>query len=114
MDLLARYELIISQALTELNPPAISTEPAQAAQQHGELAFGLGDILYRLSIEHGVPFNQFRQDTIDLLTAQRPVTARAPKAGGKGQTPPPFAASFAGYHPTILLALETMPQDLES
>ncbi len=112
MELLERYELIFFQALNELNPPALSESAPELARQHGELAPPLGDILYRLAIEHGVPYNQFRRDSIELLVLQKPVTAPAGKRAAK-KSAPEFAAAVQKYHPLLLLALETMPPDSE-
>jgi predicted secreted protein len=104
MELLDRYQLILRQGLTELKPE-ISTQPAQAAHDQSEMAPALGDILYRLCIEHGVEFNGFRESAIELISKEKPVPAgarRAPKA---------FGAGFERFHPLILLALETFPPD---
>jgi hypothetical protein len=66
MELLDRYQLILRQGLSELKPE-ISPQPAQAIQEQGEMAPALGDILYRLCIEHGVEFNGFRESAIELI-----------------------------------------------
>jgi hypothetical protein len=104
MELLDRYQLILRQGLTELKP-SISPQPAQAAQEQSEMAPALGDILYRLCIEHGVEFNAFRESSIELITKEKPV----PAGGRRGSKA--FGAGFERFHPLILLALETMPPD---
>jgi predicted secreted protein len=104
MELLDRYQLILRQGLSELKP-AISPEPAQAAQEQSEMAPAFGDILYRLCIEHGVEFNGFRESAIELITKEKPVPAGARRASKS------FGAGFERFHPLILLALETMPPD---
>jgi predicted secreted protein len=104
MELLDRYQLILKQGLSELKP-AISAQPAQAAQEQGEMAPALGDILYRLCIEHGVEFNGFRDSAIELISKEKPVVAGA-RRGAKS-----FGAGLERFHSLIVLALETMPPD---
>jgi hypothetical protein len=106
MELIDRYEEIVTQGIAELDPGMPSTEPTELAHQYNELAPRLGDILYRLCIEHAVFFNPFRQDVIDLICSQKPVLTG--KSRGK---PAPFAVAFEHFHPLIVLALETMPPD---
>jgi predicted secreted protein len=104
MELLDRYQLILKQGLSELKP-AISSQPARAAQEQSEMAPALGDILYRLCIEHGVEFNGFREASIQLISIEKPVPAGA-RRGSKA-----FGAGLERFHSLILLALETMPPD---
>ena len=104
MELIDRYQLIIKQGLGELKP-ALSAQPAKAAQEQSEMAPALGDILYRLCVEHGVEFNGFRESAIELISQEKPVMS-----GARRQSKP-FGAGFEKFHPLILLALETMPPD---
>lgn len=105
MELLDRYQLILRQGLTELKP-AISSQPSQALQEQTEMAPLLGDILYRLCVEHGVEFNAFRESAIELISKEKPVPAGARRSAKS------FGAGFERFHPLILLALETMPPDV--
>src|SRR5262245_12408541 len=104
MELLERYQLILKQGLGELKP-ALSPQPAKAAQEQSEMAPALGDILYRLCIEHGVEFNGFRESAIELISQEKPVPSGARRASKV------FGAGFEKFHPLILLALETMPPE---
>ena len=104
MELLERYQLILRQGLDELKP-TLSPQPAKAALEQSEMAPALGDIIYRLCIEHGVDFNGFRDSTIELISQEKPVMS-----GARGASKA-FGAGFEKFHPLILLALETMPPD---
>jgi hypothetical protein len=104
MEILDRYQLILRQGLDELKP-ALSPQKAKAVAQQSEMAPQLGDILYRLCVEHGIEFNGFRESSIELISQEKPVMSAARRAGK------PFAAEFEKFHPLILLALETMPPD---
>jgi hypothetical protein len=111
MELLQRYETILGQGLVELGPfssPPDDPTPQTALEVQAERAPDLGDILYRLTIEHGVPFTPFRETVISLISEpQEAVAAGARSKGGRRR----FAADLEEAHPLILLALEMMPPD---
>ncbi len=117
MDLLERYEILLTQALAELGPVERSTATKRAAQIQVALAPGLGDVhrsprqgdvIYRLSIEHDLPYNALRETIISLMTGVRPALAgRRPESG----LPRAFAPKLEAHHSLILLALEVMPPD---
>jgi hypothetical protein len=104
MELLEHYQLILRQGLAELNP-TLSPQPAKAALEQSDMAPALGDILYRLCIEHAVDFNAFRESSIELISQEKPVLSGVRRASK------PFGAGFEKFHSLILLALETMPPD---
>lgn len=108
MQLLERYELILQQALDELGHIAVPTTDEEAFDQQAELAPALGDILYRLTIEHGVPFTEFRDTVIRLISAEP-----SEKLEGASSEPEQdaFARALEPRHGLILLALEVMPPD---
>jgi hypothetical protein len=108
MDLLARYEQILSQGLTELGPVQVPQDEKQAAALQVALASVLGDALYRLSIEHGVGYNPFRETVISLIADKKPALA---SRTGPARDTRPFAAKLSEHHALILLALEIMPPD---
>lgn len=108
MELLDRYELILSQALDELGPLDLPDDQQEAFQTQALLAPDLGDILYRLSIEHGIEFTPFRETVISLISDHKP--AMAANGSGKERSEP-FAADLEEAHPLIILALEMMPPD---
>ncbi len=108
MDLLERYEILLTQALAELGPVERSTDTKRAAQIQVALAPVLGDVIYRLSIEHDLPYNALRETIISLMTGVRPALAgRRPESG----LPRAFAPKLEAHHSLILLALEVMPPD---
>lgn len=104
MQIIERYQLILKQALDEMKPALAGQEP----DEHTDLAFALGDVLYRLCIEHGVEYNGFRDIAIDLISREKPVLSGARRPSKA------FGAGFEKFHPLILLALETMPPDSAS
>lgn len=107
MEILERYELILSQSLDELGPLDLPTDLDQQFEAQAMLAPDLGDILYRLSVEHGVAFTPFRETVITLIS--EPQEAMALR--GKGAPRRPFAADLEHAHALILLSLEMMPPD---
>ena len=107
VTILIRYEHIILQALEELGPIEVPESSEQARELQGDLASTLGDVLYRLTIEHGVPFAPFRETVISILAGPEPASVAA---FGKS-SPRPFAAAFETEHPLVLLALEMMPAE---
>ena len=108
MEILERYELILSQSLDELGPLAIPDDAERQFELQALLAPDLGDILYRLTIEHSVAFTPFRETVISLIA--EPHQAMASR-GSRGYTDGPFAAHLEHAHALILLALEMMPPD---
>jgi len=106
MEILDRYELILSQALQELGPLEIPAEQQEQFEFQAVTAPDLGDVLYRLTVEHAVAFTPFRETVISLIT-QRSEVATTP--GLRPGTP--FAAHLEESHHLILLALEMMPPD---
>lgn len=108
MDILDRYELILSQALRELGSLSMPEDQQEQFELQRTVAPDLGDILYRLSVEHGVAFTPFRETVITLISEpQKALTARKTRGG----RPRPFAGDFEDAHGLILLALEVMPPD---
>lgn len=108
MELLERYELILTQALKELGPVELPADAQKAFQVQAVLAPVLGDVLYRLTIEHGVAFTPFRESVINLIADRKPAIAGGSATGSR---PRPFASKLEPVHPLILLALEMMPPD---
>lgn len=108
MEILERYELILSQSLDELGPVAIPDDADKQFEVQALLAPDLGDILYRLTVEHSVAFTPFRETVIHLIGEphQAMATQRA-----RGYPEEPFAARLEHAHALILLALEMMPPD---
>lgn len=106
MQLLERYELILQQSLDELGEPKKTLTDEEAFDQQADLAPQLGDILYRLTIEHGVPFSNFRDTVIRLIS--EPTQAVTKRDGAPLGL---FAAALEPKHGLILLALEVMPPD---
>lgn len=102
MKILERYELILEQGLQELGPLQVPENREEALRYQAGLAPLLGDIFYRLSIEHGMPFGPFRETVISILTEQEPE---------EGESAPPFASALEELHPLIQLALEMMPAE---
>lgn len=100
VEIFDRYEGILSQAIAESAP---SGAPAVTA---GERAAKLGDVLYRLAIEHGVEFNAFRETCITAFAGPAPILV-----GRKVGPPLPFGADVAKDQPLLLLAFEMMPPD---
>jgi len=100
-DLFDRYETLMSQALKELDAGDVAADATAA-----ERATVLGDAVYRLSVEHGLPYNPFRETVIAALSGVAPVTVG--RDGGRRE---PFAAALAKDHGLLLLALEMMPAD---
>ncbi len=109
MELLARYELILTQALAELGPVTRPKSAEKAFEADAIAAPDLGDILYRLCIEHGVAYTPFRETVIKLISDPAP-TARVSKSGQTRTKP--FGDAMLADHALILLALEMMPPDL--
>lgn len=109
MELLERYELILTQGLKELGPVDLPKDSQKAFQVQAVLAPVLGDILYRLTIEHGVAFTPFRETTISLIADKKPALAGGKPAGGAPGRP--FAHKLEAAQGLILLALEMMPAD---
>ncbi|MAG57758.1 MAG: hypothetical protein CMJ83_15835 [Planctomycetes bacterium] len=108
MELLERYELILCQALDELGPVDMPTERHKVFEVQAVLAPDLGDILYRLTVEHGVAFTPFRETVISLISEPSEAVARRSASAGLDG---PFANDVEHAHPLILLALEMMPPD---
>ena len=108
MELLERYEVILNQALKELGPIELPKDSQKAFQVQAVLAPVLGDILYRLTVEHGVAFTPFRESVISLIADRKPALA---PSGAPAPAPRGFAAALEASHPLILLALEMMPPD---
>jgi hypothetical protein len=100
VEIFDRYEGVLAQALVELDSLGLSDVTA------GERAAKLGDILYRLSIEHGFEFNTFRESCIAAFAGPAPILI-----GRKTGPPAPFAAATSKDHPLLLLAFEMMPPD---
>lgn len=108
MELLARYELILQQGLAELGPVRRPANIQKAFEADAMAAPDLGDILYRLCIEHGVAYTPFRESVIKLISEPAPMS----RSSGTGQhRVKPFAADMAEDHALIVLALELMPPD---
>ncbi len=104
-----RYELMLRQAIRECPVPS-KENPASNPFEAMELQIPfLADILYRLSVEHGIEWNVFRSDVLDLLTHERTVNVAA-KGSVKTR---PFAADLKDTHALIVLALDAMPPDPE-
>lgn len=101
MDVFERFERILVLGTEELTEAALPSETTA-----GERAAKLGDVLYRLCIEHGVEWNGFREACIAAFAGPAPILI-----GRQGRAPEPFAIAIAGHHPLILLALEMMPAD---
>lgn len=108
MELLERYELILMQGMKELGPVEIPADSKKAFQVQAVLAPVLGDILYRLCIEHGVAFTPFRETVIGMIADKKPALMGPGQAGSR---PRRFAAKVEPAHGLILLSLETMPPD---
>ncbi len=109
MEILAHYELILKQALRELGPLRRPQDATKVFEVEAVAAPELGDIIYRLCIEHGVAYTPFRETVIKLLSdAAIPSTAGRRDAG----TRKPFAVRMGADHSLILLALELMPPDM--
>jgi len=107
MNLLERYELILRQGIGELGPPEMPADREKAFELQGLLAPQLGDVLYRLTIEHGVAFAPCRETIIGLIADHRPIEME--REGEHGQRR--FATDLEELHPLILLALEMMPAE---
>lgn len=99
-----RYDGLVRQAIGEVAVGEMPTTPELLARVHQDFAQPLGDILYRLCIEYGIEWNEFRESTIDALV-RRPM-----KVGANGHHP---LAGIEVYHDLVLLALETMPADID-
>ena len=110
MELLERFELILSQGLDELAQTQVDEESDSGLDLQALLAPTLGDILYRLTIEHGVSYTTFRDTVISLISESKPQRAVAGSRGTDGDGRP-FAARLAKSHSLIILALEMMPPD---
>lgn len=108
MEILERYELILSQALEELGPVDFPEEAEKQFEVQALLAPDLGDILYRLSVEHGVAFTPFRETVISLISEPREAMAAHRRGPGSER---PFAVDLEHAHALILLSLEMMPPD---
>ena len=106
MTLLKRYELILEQSMDELGPLEIPEERTAALELQSDLAPKMGDILYRLCIEHGVAYAPFRETVIAILADQKPAIV-----GHNEQPERVFAPRVEPVHPMILLALEMMPAE---
>ena len=102
MKLLERYDLILTQASAEMEVSELPENQEEAFEQQALLAPKLGDILYRLCVEHGVAFGPFREMVIAIIVDRRPSSITAVEAKS-------FAKDLIGVHPLILLALEMMP-----
>lgn len=110
MEILERYELILSQGLKELAGAEIASEESEGLDLEAMLAPVLGDVLYRLTIEHGVAFTPFRETVLALISESQPHRAVAgPRSASSARRP--FAADLADAHGLIILALEVMPPD---
>jgi hypothetical protein len=102
-----RYELMLRQALRECPVPSKEAAPSNPYEEIELRAPFLADILYRLSIEHGVSWNDFREEVLLLITNESPV-----KVGKRdGASKRGFAADLAATHSLIVLALDSMPPD---
>jgi len=108
MEILERYELILSQSVNELGPLDLPADLDQQFETQALLAPDLGDILYRLSVEHGVAFTPFRETVIALISEPQEAMAARGKGSPSGR---PFAEGLEHAHALILLALEMMPPD---
>ncbi len=97
-----RYDVLVKQAIGEVAVGDMPTTPEMLARIHQDFAQPLGDILYRLCVEYGIDWNEFRESTIDALV-RRPL-----KVGAKSKRP---LEGIEVYHDLVLLALETMPAD---
>jgi hypothetical protein len=109
MELLSHYELILKQALRELGPVRRPKDVSKVFEVEAVAAPELGDIIYRLCIEHGVAYTPFRETVIKLLS-----DAAIPSAPMRRDSTPrkPFALRLSADHTLILLALELMPPDM--
>ncbi len=107
MEILEQYELVLDQALSELSQLETPAELNHLERQ-ATLAPDLGDILYRLTVEHGIAFTPFRETVIALIT-ERQEALHAHGLEGRGARP--FAADVEHAHSLILLSLEMMPPD---
>ena len=107
MNILNLYEHILTQALAEIGPIEVQHDNEKALALQGELAPRLGDILFRLTIEFGVPFAPFRETLISIFSGEK--TAEVTPAGES--TPRPFGSTLENSHALILLALEIMPAE---
>jgi hypothetical protein len=110
MEILQRYELILAQALEELAALGLEADSDEGLDLDATLAPPFGDILYRLTVEHGVGFTPFRETVLSLISESEPHRAVAGSRSGRlpGRN---FAASLAQAHGLIILALEMMPPD---
>ena len=102
VELLDRYELILTQAVEELGELEIPEDRKKAYELQAILAPTLGDILYRLTVEHGIEYTPFRETVIGLIADQDSVHAAPDEV---------FAPESQDLHSLILLALEMMPAD---
>lgn len=99
MTFLERYELILTQGVQELRERV--PEPPEGGWAVSA-AEDLGDILYRLTIEHGLPFATFRETVMGILLEEADTPNRTR-----------FAPEVARWHGLIVLALEMLPIDVD-
>lgn len=109
MELLAHYEVILQQGLAELGPVKRPRSADKAFEADAVAAPDLGDILYRLCIEHGVSYTPFRETVINILATA--TTPPSPSSRSGQARVRPFADNIEADHALIVLALEMMPPD---
>ncbi|MSR75187.1 MAG: hypothetical protein EXS14_06945 [Planctomycetes bacterium] len=109
MELLAHYEVILHQGIEELGPVKRPASAEKALEADAMAAPELGDILYRLCIEHGTAYTPFRETVIKIISDPAPVAKASKNAGTRVR---PFADSMHADHALIILALEMMPPDM--
>jgi len=107
MKLIERYEIMLEQALEELGPFEFPEDEQLLRDVRDALAPAVADVLYRLTIEHGVSFAPFKETVIAILSGQQPALV----AHGAKQEPRPFGANMEPAHSMFLLALELMPTE---
>jgi len=107
MELIKRYEIMLQQALDELGPFEFPEDEELVQEVCDALAPAVADVLYRLSIEHGVSFAPFKETVIAILSGQQPALV----AQGAKKEPRPFAADLEPAHSMFILALEMMPTE---
>ena len=108
MEILEKYELILDQALEELGHFDTLDYRENHLEIQALMAPRLGDIVYRLTVEHDVAFTPFRETVIGLIAERQ--EAVAPHNPNR-ETARPFAARIEYAHSLILLSLEMMPPD---
>ena len=94
------YREILTQALAKREDVSVDEI------EFSEIADGLADDLYRLCVEFGVQWNDFKQDTLAIAVGPEGSSDDAP-AADDGRLD-----DVVGTHlPLVIMALELMPDD---